>query len=124
MSKPDRPERTPGPLSLELDADLEAGRRKVGRVERMVADAIDAAVDRGALDAELDAGASGLAVAMARAVDRGAHDPYAVAAAGRELAQLLAQLHLTPESRAEPAGAGGGDAVEDWLKRVSGPSTS
>lgn len=117
MTAARRPERTLGQQALELDGDLAAGRRPVGRVEQLVADAITAGVDAGHVDAKLDAGAAGLAVSLARAVDLGARDPYAVAAAGRELSALLARLRLDPESREGEPNAGG--EVEDWLRRVT-----
>jgi hypothetical protein len=111
------PSRGFGQESLDLDGDLKAGRRSAGRVEQLVARSIDKA----GLD-ERDAGAAALAVSMARAVDRGAHDPYAVAAVGRELSALLARLKLDPVSR-DGAGTGGvGDQAAEWLSRVTEPT--
>lgn len=124
MTAAARPARTPGQEALELDVDVKEGRRPVGRVERMVAGAIDAGVAAGVVDDQLDAGAAALAIAQARAVDRGAHDPYAVAAVARDLAQLLDALRLTPAAREAPgtkAGATAG-ATEAWLRGLADPS--
>lgn len=120
MPSPARPERTLGQAALELDGDVAAGHRKVGRVEHMVAAALTAAVTQGVVDADLDQGAAALAVSLARAVDMGSRDPYAVAAAGRELSALLARLRLDPESRASENGVG--DQVQEWLDRVTKPA--
>lgn len=121
MTAAPRPGRTPGQQALDLDADLAAGRRPAGRVERMVAMAVDAAVEADILRPDLDQGAVALAVALARAVDRGAHDPFAVAAAGRELSALLARLRLDPESRETPTDGAGFDA-DGWLARLTAPA--
>ncbi len=120
MSAPQRPERQLGQATLDLDTDLGAGRRQAGRVEQLVAAAITAGVAAGHLDDQLDQGAAALAVSLARAVDLGARDPYAVAAAGRELSALLARLKLDPESREDTGGPAG--EVEAWLSRVTATS--
>ncbi|UUW92678.1 hypothetical protein [Pimelobacter simplex] len=76
----------------------------IGPTEKAVRKALTAA----ALD-DRDHGTAELAAQMARAVDvasRVRRDPYAVAAAGRELAQVLTRLRLDPASRL------GGDAGE------------
>lgn len=122
MTAPQRPERAIGQLTIDLDDDVKRERRPVGRVEQLVARAIDAAVEADVLDPALDQGAAALAVSLARAVDLGARDPYAVAAAGRELSALLARLRLDPESRDPERGAGGvaGEAAR-WLHDVARP---
>lgn len=120
MTAPARPERVPGqaPLDLGLDEKDGDGRsRPVGRVERLTAAALADGITRGVLDKGLDQAAAGLAVALARAVDRGAHDPYAVAAAGRELSALLARLRMDPESR--DSGDASGFDPDAWLASVT-----
>ena len=69
----------------------------IGATERSVRQSLKAA----ALDAR-DHGAGELAAQLARAVDVASsvrRDPYAVAAAARELATVLAALRLTPVAR-------------------------
>lgn len=66
--------------------------------------ATEAAVRAALVEANLDArdrGTGELAAGLARAVDLGLarRDPYAVAAAGRELSTVLARLRMDPESR-------------------------
>lgn len=124
MTAAQRGGRTPGQEALELDGDVQAGRRAPGRVEQLVARAIDSGVEAGVVDAQLDAGTAALAVATARAVDRGAHDPYAVAAVCRELAQLLDALRLTPAAREAPGSRAGGTAggTEAWLRGLAQPT--
>lgn len=86
------------PRQDALLADPGAGKRRVEL-------AIDKAVRRAQRDgllAEVDAGAYTLARELARTVDYAAavkHDPYAVAAASRELREALAALKLTPKAR-------------------------
>lgn len=75
-----------------------------------------AAVARSVAAAQLDArdeGTGQLAVACARAVDAAGRrgDPYAVAAAGRELRETLIRLRLDPQAR---HGADAGE-VADFL---------
>lgn len=81
---------------------------KAGPTQDAVAKAIEAAQ----LD-DRDKGAGALALACARAVDLAHYrrDPYAVAAAARELRETLARLKLDPTAR-EGADAG---KVEEWL---------
>lgn len=69
-------------------------------VEGAVRRSLRAAADAG-LVGELDAAAGALAAGCARAVDHGLkrHDPYAVAAAARELRETLVRLKLDPLSR-------------------------
>lgn len=117
-----KPGRMIGQEALELDVDLQAGRRPAGRVEQLVAGSLDAACRTERLDPDLDAGAAALAVSMARAIDRSGHDAYAVAAVGRELSALLARLKLDPVSREGASPAGGiGDQAGEWLRRVTEP---
>lgn len=81
-------------------AALPAGAQ--GPVER----AVRASIASASLS-PLDAGAAELAAAQARAVDAalaGKPNPYAVAAAGRELSTQLARLNLDPASRSVGAG--------------------
>lgn len=82
---------------------------RLGATERAVREALNAA----ALD-KRDHGAAELAAQLARAVDVAStvrRDPYAVAAAGRELQAVLTRLRLDPTARL------GNDAsnVEGWL---------
>jgi len=86
---------------------------QVGATER----AVRAACKAAALD-ERDRGAAELAAQLARAVDVGSRvrrDPYAVAAAGRELAAVLQRLRLDPTARA------GNDAsdIETFLQSLN-----
>jgi hypothetical protein len=121
MPEPQRPERTLGQLTIDLDDEVTNGRRHAGRVEQLVARAITAGVEAGVVDDQLDQGAAALAVSLARAVDLGARDPYAVAAAGRELSALLARLRLDPEARdRDGAGNVAGEAAR-WLHDVTRP---
>lgn len=74
--------------------------------------AVRAAVESAQLD-DRDKGTGELATSCARAVDlaHGRRDPYAVAAAARELRETLVALRMTPASRL------GNDAgqIEQWL---------
>jgi hypothetical protein len=69
-------------------------------VEAAVRRSLKAASEAG-LVGELDAAVGALAAGCARAVDHGLkrHDPYAVAAAARELRETLVRLKLDPLSR-------------------------
>ena len=69
-------------------------------VEQAVRRSLKAAADA-KLVGELDAAVGALAAGCARAVDHGLkrHDPYAVAAAARELRETLVRLKLDPLSR-------------------------
>lgn len=81
----------------------------IGPTERAVRKALKAA----ALD-DRDHGAGELAAQLARAVDvasRVRRDPYAVAAAGRELSAVLTRLRLDPVSRL----GNDASAVEEFL---------
>lgn len=82
-----------------------------GHTQEQVQKAIKAA----ALD-DRDLGMAALAEACARAVDlaHGRRDPYAVAAAARELRETLMRLKLDPVAR-EGNDAGG---VEKWLQEL------
>lgn len=86
-----------------------AATQPVGYLQRKVQEAIKAAE----LDAR-DQGMGALAEACARAVDLAHYrrDPYAVAAAARELRETLVRLRMDPVSRM------GNDAgqVEKWLE--------
>lgn len=80
---------------------------------------LQAAIARSVAAAQLDdrdEGAGALAVACARAVDLAHYrrDPYAVAAAARELREQLIRLRLDPQARLG-ADAGG---VEKWLEQL------
>jgi len=84
-----------------------------GRVERRVAASVLAARRAGILEPTDDALAI-VAVELARSVDRAARikpDPYAVAAAGRELRVVLVELGLSPASRKPVAS----DPLQDFL---------
>lgn len=81
----------------------------IGPTERAVRKALRAA----ALDTR-DEGAAELAAQLARSVDvasRVRRDPYAVAAAGRELSAVLQRLRLDPAARM----GNDASAVEDFL---------
>lgn len=85
--------------------------------------ATEAAVRASVAAAQLedrDRGAGELAIQQARAVDLGMtrRDPYAVAAAGRELSAQLQRLRLDPVSR---LGNDAGD-VATWLEALANPS--
>ena len=84
---------------------------RAGYCQAQVAAAIEAAQ----LD-DRDKGAGALAIACARAVDlaHGRRDPYAVAAAARELRETLTRLRMDPVSRE------GNDAgqVQSWLDQL------
>lgn len=69
-------------------------------VEQAVRRSLRAAADAN-LVGELDAAAGALAAGCARAIDFGLkrRDPYAVAAAARELRETLVRLKLDPASR-------------------------
>ena len=105
-----------GALELEIPdqppaASLPSGAQ--GPVER----AVRASIASASLS-PLDAGAAELAAAQARAVDAalaGKPNPYAVAAAGRELSTQLARLNLDPASRSATPGAD-----EEWAKFQKG----
>lgn len=89
----------------------EAGQGRAGYLQSAVAKAIEAAQ----LD-DRDKGMGALAEACARAVDLAHYrrDPYAVAAAARELRETLTRLRMDPVSR-EGADAG---QVEQWLQSL------
>ncbi len=81
----------------------------IGPTERAVRKALRAA----SLDTR-DEGAAELAAQLARSVDvasRVRRDPYAVAAAGRELSAVLQRLRLDPAARM----GNDASAVEDFL---------
>lgn len=92
--------------------------------KRRVEIAIDKAIRAARADASLvdvDAGAYTLARELARIVDYSAavkHDPYAVAAASRELREVLHALRLTPRSR-DTAGVGD---LEQLLTELAKPT--
>lgn len=110
MTAADRPPAQDDLPGLDVPAQPRGG------VER----AVRAAIAEAALD-KRDAGAAELAASMARAVDlaHGRRDPYAVAAAGRELRECLMRLRMDPVSR-EGNDAG---AVQAWLDDLGTPST-
>lgn len=95
--------------------DPASARRPVGGMEA----ACKAATTAAGLGT-VDAAAVQLAVELGRAVDLGnaRRDPYAVAAAGRELREQLARLKLDPASR---EGGPAGD-VEAFLRDLAAPS--
>lgn len=84
-----------------------------------VGKAVQASVEAAALDSR-DKGAGALAVACARAVDTAQRrgDPYAVAAAARELRETLIRLRLDPVARL------GNDAgqLQTWLAGLQAPT--
>lgn len=88
--------------------------RPVGAVETAVRRSLEAA----ALD-DRDRGAGELAAACARAVDLagGRRDPYAVAAAARELRETLNRLKLDPTAREDAAGG-----LDDLLADLARPA--
>lgn len=86
---------------------------------RAVETAVRASIEAASLD-DRDEGAGELAASLARAVDL-AHkrqDPYAIAAAGRELRETLTRLRLDPVAR-EGNDAG---AIEGWLEKLAMPA--
>lgn len=95
-------------MSDEAIPGLAVDSGPVGIVQRAIRQAVDAAQ----LD-DRDQGMAAAAEAAARAVDlaHGRRDPYAVAAAVRELRETLIRLRLDPVSR---DGQDAGD-VEKWL---------
>jgi hypothetical protein len=96
-----------GQDTLLGDGDV---RRPIGSVEAAVRRSVEAA----GLPAS-DEGAGALATACAKAVDVGNRrlDPYAVAAAARELREQLIRLRLDPASRDDGSG---GDV--EWFRRL------
>lgn len=88
--------------------------RPVRRVEQGVLKAVEAAH----LD-DRDAGMAALAVECGAAVDVAQRrlDPFAVAAAARELRETLIRLKLDPVSR-----DGGGDDLDELLRQLGDPS--
>lgn len=102
-----------GQGALELDG-LETG--PAAMVEAAVRRSLRAAASA-QLVGELDAAAGALAAGCARAVDHGLtrHDPYAVAAAGRELRETLVRLKLDPMSRDT-----GDDDLGDLMRQLAG----
>ena len=87
-----------------------------GPVERAVRASIQAAELN-----PVDQAAGELAAAMARAVDAavsGKPNPYAVAAAGRELSTQLARLNLDPASRGAE-GSGPDKGWQEFQERVA-----
>lgn len=97
-----------------FDGEL-VGRGSPGRTEGWVRGAIAVAEEQGLLG-ELDKGLAGLAVELAAACDMGRrrHDPYAVAAAGRELREVLSRLKLDPTARV----TGQGDAFAELIEKL------
>lgn len=91
----------------QLDG-LEVPASRAGPTQTAVTQAIEAA----ALD-ERDKGMGSLAIACARAVDLAQYrrDPFAIAAAARELRETLVKLRMDPQTR---FGADAGQAPE-WL---------
>jgi len=89
--------RDDGQGALDLDG-LDSG--PAFMVEAAVRRSLRAAADA-QLVGELDAAAGALAAGCARAIDFGLkrRDPYAVAAAARELRETLIRLKLDPTSR-------------------------
>ena len=87
--------------SPQQDALIDDPSDRKRRVELALDRAIRASRKAGALD-DADSAAYTLARELARTVDYASavrHDPYAVAAASRELREVLASLRLTPASR-------------------------
>lgn len=97
-----------------FDGEL-VGRGTPGRTENWVRGAIAVAEERGLLG-ELDKGLAGLAVELAAACDMGRrrYDPYAVAAAGRELREVLSRLKLDPSART----TGERDAFSELVEKL------
>jgi hypothetical protein len=95
--------------------DLDNGPARM--VEAAVRRSLKAAADAGLLG-EVDAAAGALAAGCARAVDVGLtrNDPYAVAAAARELRETLVRLKLDPTSR----DGGDGDEFGALLRELAG----
>lgn len=112
MTKPGRPrEAAPGQDALiPVGVDL---RGRPGRCELAVSRSLAIARVEGKVD-QLDDGACALAVELARAVDIANRrtDPFAAAAAGRELREQLGRLRLDPGSRGE---ARTDDPFDRWL---------
>lgn len=98
------------------------GRGQVGRVERKVAASVRAAVAAGSL-ADVDAGMAALAVELGRAVDSGSRrgDPYAVAAAARELREALTRLRLEPTARGAVLEA---DPFDQLMRDLANPQAA
>lgn len=97
--------------------DLFDGDDQVGRMRRTpMADAIKAAVESAQLD-DRDKGMAQLAIECGYAVDvaQRRRDPYAVAAAARELRETLIRLQLDPTSRGE---GNRGDSFDEWLRGI------
>lgn len=105
-------ERVPAQPDL-FDGEL-VGRGPAGRLEVAVKRTLEHAAETGVLG-ELDAALAGLALELARACDQGTRrfDPYAVAAAGRELREVLSRLKLDPSSRPDA-----GDGFEELVKAL------
>jgi hypothetical protein len=101
-------------MSDEQLAGLVVPEQQALRVESAVRKACTAAQ----LD-ERDQGAAELAAAAARGVDLalGRRDPFAVAAAVRELRETLTRLRMDPASR-EGSDAG---EVASWLAQLANP---
>lgn len=99
-----------------LDLGDVAGPR-VGRVERRTAAAI-AHAKRGKQLEPVDDGLAALAVELARSVDVASRkpDPYGVAAAGRELREVMSRLKLDPTSR----GVSSHDPFAEFLAGLGG----
>lgn len=91
---------------LDLTDDLRGSAGPVELAARVTIEA--AALDR------VDTAAAVLAIELGRAVDIGnrRRDPYAVAAAARELREQLIRLRLDPVSRGE--GADDDNAFDRW----------
>lgn len=105
------------PQQPALMADPAARKRRVEIATDM---AIRTARQSGLLE-DADAGAYTLARELARTIDYAAavkHDPYAVAAASRELREVLASLKLTPRAR---DGAASGE-LEQLLIELAKPT--
>lgn len=98
-------------MSDEQIAGLEVAERRAGPTQSAVTRAVEAASLEGR-----DEGMSALAVACARAVDLAQYrkDPFAIAAAARELRETLVRLRMDPASR---FGADAGE-VATWLEQL------
>lgn len=90
----------PVPAQPDLFDGEVVGRGPARRLELAVEATLKHATETGVLG-ELDVALAGLALELARACDQGTRrfDPYAVAAAGRELREVLARLKLDPSAR-------------------------
>lgn len=92
------------------------------RTELAVDKAIRSAQQAGLVDKDLDAAAAALARDLAKAVGQAIvkQDPYGVTQAGRQLADVLDRLGLTPRAR----NGGSTDEVLEAIRELGRPSVT